>query len=575
MHINPAVASLPTHLKDFIIDQNYNQYTWRNHAVWRYVMKRNFHFLAKVAHESYLEGLEKTGVAYDKIPSLEKMNTILEKIGWGAVCVDGFIPPSAFMEFQAYKVLVIAADIRSIDQLEYTPAPDIIHEAAGHAPIIADPNYAEYLRKFGEIGSKAFSSSYDYEVYEAIRHLSILKADPKCSAKDIQVAEEKIAHLGANPAPPSEMALIRNLHWWTVEYGLIGTVDNPKIYGAGLLSSIGESVLALSDKVTKIPYTLEAMDYSFDITKPQPQLFVTPNFEYLNSVLDEFICTMSYSIGGIHGIKKAIESKNLATAELRSGLQISGIFLSYLSQGSNIVYLQCKGPSQLSYKGKMLNGHGKKHHANGYGTAIGKLKGSHKPMRKLNKTDIKNMGMVAGKSCQLEFDSGLKINAQFISCTRMDDKLLILSFDKCTVTYQNKVLFKPEWGIYDLGIGEYVSSVFSGIVDPEAYEMKLNPPTEVTHKISYSPHEQKIFALYGEVRQLNSKTTYAQAEKLINTVLQIGSQEWLLLIEAYEFVSKISVSLSEKVREVLQSEKYSDSNKKLINLGLEIIDNKP
>jgi phenylalanine-4-hydroxylase len=40
----------------------------------------------------------------------------------------------------------------------------------------------------------------------------------------------------------SEMAQIRNLHWWTVEYGLIGT-DNPKIYGAGLLSSIGESVV--------------------------------------------------------------------------------------------------------------------------------------------------------------------------------------------------------------------------------------------------------------------------------------------------------------------------------------------
>ena len=81
------------------------------------------------------------------------MNRILKDIGWAAVSVDGFIPPNAFMEFQAYNVLVIASDIRTIDHIKYTPAPDIIHEAAGHAPIIANPEYADYLRHFGEIGS--------------------------------------------------------------------------------------------------------------------------------------------------------------------------------------------------------------------------------------------------------------------------------------------------------------------------------------------------------------------------------------------------------------------------------------
>jgi phenylalanine-4-hydroxylase len=131
------------------------------------------------AHQSYIwNGLEQTGISIDAIPDIDTMNRILSKIGWAAVTVDGFIPPAAFMEFQAYNVLVIAADIRPIDQIEYTPAPDIIHEAAGHAPIIADPEYAEYLRYFGEIGSKAFSSSADFALYEAIRHLSILKADP-------------------------------------------------------------------------------------------------------------------------------------------------------------------------------------------------------------------------------------------------------------------------------------------------------------------------------------------------------------------------------------------------------------
>jgi phenylalanine-4-hydroxylase len=61
------------------------------------------------------------------------MNRILTEIGWAAVAVDGFNP--TFMEFQAYNVLVIASDIRQLEHIEYTPAPDIIHEGAGHAPL--------------------------------------------------------------------------------------------------------------------------------------------------------------------------------------------------------------------------------------------------------------------------------------------------------------------------------------------------------------------------------------------------------------------------------------------------------
>ena len=90
-----------------------------------------------------------------------------------------------------FKVLVIAADIRQIEHIDYTPAPDILHEAAGHAPIIADPTYAEYLSMFGEIGSKAISSAQDFQLYEAIRHLSIIKEDPNTDEKEIV---QKIHH---------------------------------------------------------------------------------------------------------------------------------------------------------------------------------------------------------------------------------------------------------------------------------------------------------------------------------------------------------------------------------------------
>ena len=171
MTASKILSRIPEHLLQYCVQQPYDLYTWQDHAVWRFVMRQNVAYLGRYAHEKYIQGLKETGINIDKIPDMHTMNQILSKTGWAAVAVDGFIPPSAFMEFQAHKILVIAADIRTIDQIEYTPAPDIIHEAAGHAPIIADPEYAAYLRYFGEVGSKAFSSAADYELYEAIRHL--------------------------------------------------------------------------------------------------------------------------------------------------------------------------------------------------------------------------------------------------------------------------------------------------------------------------------------------------------------------------------------------------------------------
>ena len=105
---NELIDRLPKHLKQFIKPQNYEDYTPINQAVWRYVMRKNVDYLSKVAHDSYLQGLDKTGIEIERIPSMYGMNRILKEIGWAAVAVDGFIPPNAFMEFQAYKVLVLS-----------------------------------------------------------------------------------------------------------------------------------------------------------------------------------------------------------------------------------------------------------------------------------------------------------------------------------------------------------------------------------------------------------------------------------------------------------------------------------
>src|SRR5437870_4403436 len=389
---NAAVAATPKHLLQFAVDQRYDDYTSVDHAVWRFIMRQNIFFLREYAHKVYFKGLLNTGISFERIPRIEEMNDILAKIEWGAVAVDGFIPPAAFMEFQAYKVLVIACDMRQIHHIEYTPAPDIVHEAAGHAPIIVDREYSNYLQRFGEVGAKAMSSKKDFELYEAIRHLSILKEQPNSDPKEIEKATKLVEHRQKNLGKPSEMALLSRLHWWTVEYGLIGTIENPKIYGAGLLSSIGESVSCLEPHVKKIPYSIDAQNVPFDITTKQPQLFVTRDFKQLGEVLEEFASKMAFRVGGLEGIRKAIECKNTATCEYSSGMQVSGTFTEVITGNKGQpIYLRTTGPSALAHGNKELAGHGRDYHKDGFGSPIG---------------DWKQTDLSEGQQTKLEFESG-------------------------------------------------------------------------------------------------------------------------------------------------------------------------
>ncbi len=537
MRQNKILEKLPRHLQQYCIEQPYDEYTWQDHAVWRFVMRQNVDYLKDNAHETYLNGLRKTGISIEKIPDLATMNCILNKIGWAAVTVDGFIPPAAFMEFQAHKVLVIAADIRPIDQIGYTPAPDIIHEAAGHAPIIADDNYAEYLRYFGEIGSKAISSAKDYVLYEAIRHLSILKADPYTPEQEIRDAEEQLKRLDTQMGLPSEMALIRNLHWWTVEYGLIGELASPRIYGAGLLSSIAESKGALQPEVQKLPYSPEAIHYNFDITKPQPQLFVTPDFQYLITVLDEFANTMAFRKGGIEGILKAVDSGNIASIRFSSGLQLTGVVSEYIRKQNEVIFVKTSGPSALSYAERQLEGHGKTVHHHGYSTPVGKLRGFNKPPRLISTEELQKKGIVPGKMSTLKFVSGLTVKGRLRSETRKDENLLLLSFNECTVEYEGRILFQPDWGVFDMAIGEAVVSVMNGPVDPDAFGGLTEPPKEHTHKLQRTKKEEVLFTQYGVIRQIREgKLDQVLIPEIWKNIHTNYPEDWLLPLEILEIL---------------------------------------
>ncbi|CAD0004723.1 aromatic amino acid hydroxylase [Flavobacterium chungangense] len=544
---NPLIEKLPKHLRQFIKPQNYSDYTAVNQAVWRYVMRKNVDYLSKVAHYSYLEGLQKTGIETDSIPSMYGMNRILAEIGWAAVAVDGFIPPNAFMEFQAYKVLVIESDIRQLEHIEYTPAPDIIHEGAGHAPIIANPEYAEYLRRFGEIGSKAISSHKDYQMYEAIRLLSILKEAEGTSQEKIDDAERAVAELQNNMGELSEMAQIRNLHWWTVEYGLIGSVENPKIYGAGLLSSIGESALCMSENVKKIPYDISAAYQSFDITTLQPQLYVTPDFSHLSYVLEEFADKMALRTGGLSGINKLISSSAVGTIELTTGLQISGTFTSVLAQDGKPVYFNTTGETALSYREKELVGHGKLTHSDGFGSPVGKLKGINLAIEDMSPKDLKAYNIVENEIVKLEFEGNIIVQGEIITGTRnVHGKIILISFRNCTVTNEKNVLFQPDWGIYDMAVGKKIVSAFSGPADNSSFDLICTVPATKTIKSQKTEEGNELEDLYAKVKRVRSSkavdvsSCLTDLEAIFNVLKDKHPNDWLLAVEIIELLRDLN-----------------------------------
>ena len=574
IELNSVTKKLPKYLHKFIVKQPYDEYTAQNQAVWRYVMMLSVDYLKTVSHDSYLEGISKTGISIDYIPKMEGMNRILKDIGWAAVSVDGFIPPNAFMEFQAHNVLVIASEIRTIKHITYTPAPDIIHEAAGHAPIIADPEYSEYLRRFGHIGSKAISSPKDNEMYEAIRLLSILKENPNSPKESINKATASVYKLQKNMGELSEMAKIRNLHWWTVEYGLIGDIDNPKIYGAGLLSSIGESKECLKKSVKKLPYTIKASEVNFDITKPQPHLFVTPNFSFLSYVLEKFADTMALRKGGLSGMNKVIESTQLGTAELSTGIQISGFFTRAIKSNDKPIYIQTKGPTALASKGKELIGHGREYHTEGYGTPVGKLEGVNLAIEDMSPRDLVAYGIVEGKHIELNFEGGIRVVGKIITGKRdLQGKILLISFDNCKVTYNKEILFKAEWGVYDMAVGETIKSAFAGPAAIDSFDDLYSVSSNKTSKIVYSKNEQILHGLYQKVREIRSNKVFdiKEIKHILKDVKKNYNREWLILLELYELVYKKDITLEEDIHSHLIDLQKNKDLIQLISDGFSLI----
>ncbi|MBU6374705.1 MAG: aromatic amino acid hydroxylase [Bdellovibrionales bacterium] len=574
--IRPITERIPEHLASYIVEQDPSMYTAIDHASWRFIMRISRAFFVQHAHRKYLDGLKETGISSDRIPLISEMDECLKRFGWRAVAVSGFIPPSAFMEFQSLGVLPIACDMRKLENLAYTPAPDIVHEAAGHAPILSDPEYATYLRHYGEVSRKAIYSSQDLAVYQAIRNLSEVKENPQSTGQEIEAAQSRLNAALAEQTYASEATLLARMNWWTVEYGLIGPLESPKIYGAGLLSSVGESYNFLSPSVAKIPLTVGCVNVPYDITRPQPQLFVTPNFSTLSRILDEFSETMGFRIGGMESLRKAIKSNTVTTTELDTGLQVGGKLIETISDSlGNAAYLRYDGPCQLAYKGAEIEDQGTRAHSHGFGTPIGQIvwNGSLRSPASLSDADLSGI-------TEVQFESNVRVQGKIIGNVRRDGRVVIIRWEGCTVKLNDRVLFQPDWGVFDMACGSTVDSVFGGPPDMGRYLITTeeSPRRKGFQKTNLTDDNLGLNKLYEIVRKVRDRGQREDSVTQLSGVfkeLEVSHpQDWLLRLELLELEQLWKLAAHWRAPLLARLAEIARSNpevEKMIRRGMELI----
>ncbi len=577
-NIEKLKQTIPDHLKEFIVEQDTTQYQPIDHAVWRYTLRQLKNFLSVNAHDCYLDGLQKTGITVDEIPSIDSICKKLKEFGWSAVPVSGFIPPAAFMEMQSLGILPIASDMRSLEHILYTPAPDIVHEAAGHAPILIHPDFAKYLKQYAAVAKNAIVSSEDLALYEAIRELSDIKEHPDSTDEEIQQANKKLEDIANNMTVTSEATLLGRMNWWTAEYGLIGSLDDPKIYGAGLLSSYGEAKECLKDKVKKLPLSVDCVNFTYDITEPQPQLFVAKSFEDLTRVLHELAKTLAYKKGGTFGLDRAIEAKTVNTVQLNSGLQVSGKVVDYIAENGDCLYFRLEGPTQLCVGGHQLKGHDKEYHTHGFSSPLGYVEGFEDCLSWASTEDLENLGIQPGQKAQLQFESGVLVEGVVKSTERTPRKeLCLISWEDCTVTFNGKTLFMPDWGTFDMAVGSSIESVFAGPADRKSYGHTDSFPKKMVPRKKPTEEASALNKTYQEIRDLRNKGRFTadQLQGIFENLEANHTMDWLTRVELVEMTYRTTgaEAVRSSITESLMAIKSKDPSKTtVIEDGLTLAD---
>jgi len=214
------------------------QYTKEQHETWAIMFDRQMKALPGRASDEYLEALKKLDLPSHRIPTLKEVSDKLEKLsGWKITRVEGLVPEKEFFECLANKLFPCTDFIRGRDELEYTPSPDMFHDIFGHLPLITNKTFADFYEMYGKAA---------------------------LNAKDEMLTK------------------LQRIYWFTVEFGLVQNPQGLRIYGSGILSSVGEVIYSLSDKPNRKNFDFEGVaNQYFEIHHMQDDIFVIPGFEWL------------------------------------------------------------------------------------------------------------------------------------------------------------------------------------------------------------------------------------------------------------------------------------------------------
>ena len=226
-------------LNDLFIQQNPEVYTGENHEVWQALCRRQEQALRGKACSQFYEGLDRIKLDFSSVPRLADINDRIAPItGWRAAAVPGYIDARYFFECLRARLYPTTIGIRRADSMDYVEEPDIFHDVFGHVALMADPAYGRLMQHFGDI-------------------------------HDVITTDQDLTEM-------------TRLFWFTIEFGLIREKGEVRILGSGLLSSPGEAVNCLSDKVERRPFRLaEVIAQPFRIDVFQDVLFIAESLEQL------------------------------------------------------------------------------------------------------------------------------------------------------------------------------------------------------------------------------------------------------------------------------------------------------
>jgi len=286
-------TNLANEIAEWTIEQDHCCYSDENRSVWQkiIIMKHAlFSQYSECIDPSYLAGFAKLGLDAEQIPTLNQLNEALKPVSWSVICIDGYITASIYAKLIAKRIFPISRHIRSLEHIDHSPVPDFIHDVIGHLPMLFIPAYQDYLSQIVACINQAAGNQFDVALFQAEMDISNLKMQSNPDQIKIEKILTNISALHQElKKNPSELTHLNHMFLWSIEFGLFGTLDNYKCFGAGILSSQTET-LAFCHRLRKVlTYSIDVIDYAISFTDTQSQFFVIERCELLNNVLDQYI----------------------------------------------------------------------------------------------------------------------------------------------------------------------------------------------------------------------------------------------------------------------------------------------